>query len=208
MSELLSALQHAHERGVVHRDIKPANIILLADGSVKVADFRHRQARHLGAHPARFGARHGLAHVARAADRRCRRPAQRPVLLRRDPLPAADRRAGLQRLAGDGDAQGAARAACAPSSVVAALPRRARRGGAKAMAKTPAERYPDADAFAAALRRRSPVPAPPLPPPMPMPRSCCRGLLPPRPQRPRHRGRRSWPASACCWRSRGAGCRL
>ena len=39
MSELLSAMQHAHERGVVHRDIKPANIILLADGSVKVADF-------------------------------------------------------------------------------------------------------------------------------------------------------------------------
>ena len=39
MSELLGALQHAHERGVVHRDIKPANIILLADGSVKVADF-------------------------------------------------------------------------------------------------------------------------------------------------------------------------
>src|SRR5678815_893971 len=39
MSELLGALQHAHERGVVHRDIKPANIILLANGSVKVADF-------------------------------------------------------------------------------------------------------------------------------------------------------------------------
>jgi serine/threonine protein kinase len=39
MGELLGALQHAHERGVVHRDIKPANIILLADGSVKVADF-------------------------------------------------------------------------------------------------------------------------------------------------------------------------
>ena len=39
MAELLAALQHAHERGVVHRDIKPGNIILIEGGGVKVADF-------------------------------------------------------------------------------------------------------------------------------------------------------------------------
>ena len=39
MTELLGALDHAHKNGIVHRDIKPANIILLADGTVKVADF-------------------------------------------------------------------------------------------------------------------------------------------------------------------------
>lgn len=39
MSELLDALQYSHDHGVVHRDIKPANIILLKDGTVKVADF-------------------------------------------------------------------------------------------------------------------------------------------------------------------------
>jgi len=39
MGELLSALGHAHKHGIVHRDIKPANIILLKDGTVKVADF-------------------------------------------------------------------------------------------------------------------------------------------------------------------------
>jgi predicted Ser/Thr protein kinase len=39
MSELLDALEYSHSHGVVHRDIKPANIILLADGTVKVADF-------------------------------------------------------------------------------------------------------------------------------------------------------------------------
>jgi len=39
MTEMLDALQHAHERGVIHRDIKPANIILLDGGAVKVADF-------------------------------------------------------------------------------------------------------------------------------------------------------------------------
>jgi len=39
MGELLSALGHAHEKGIVHRDIKPANIFILNDGRVKVGDF-------------------------------------------------------------------------------------------------------------------------------------------------------------------------
>ncbi|MFO7640272.1 MAG: serine/threonine-protein kinase [Candidatus Competibacteraceae bacterium] len=37
--QVLQALGHAHIHGVVHRDIKPGNIILLADGQVKVTDF-------------------------------------------------------------------------------------------------------------------------------------------------------------------------
>ena len=32
-------LAFAHDKGIVHRDIKPANIMLLKDGSVKIADF-------------------------------------------------------------------------------------------------------------------------------------------------------------------------
>ena len=39
MSQLLDALDHAHEAGVVHRDIKPANIIMARNGRLKVADF-------------------------------------------------------------------------------------------------------------------------------------------------------------------------
>lgn len=37
--QLCTALQFAHERGVVHRDIKPENILIDTDGQVKIADF-------------------------------------------------------------------------------------------------------------------------------------------------------------------------
>ena len=37
--QIAKALEHAHSRGIIHRDIKPQNIMLLRDGTVKVADF-------------------------------------------------------------------------------------------------------------------------------------------------------------------------
>ena len=38
-AQIARALAHAHERGIIHRDIKPQNIMLLRDGTIKVADF-------------------------------------------------------------------------------------------------------------------------------------------------------------------------
>lgn len=38
-TQILRALQHAHENGIVHRDIKPQNIMLLQNGTIKVTDF-------------------------------------------------------------------------------------------------------------------------------------------------------------------------
>ena len=38
-NQIAKALEHAHSRGIVHRDIKPHNIMVLRNGSVKVADF-------------------------------------------------------------------------------------------------------------------------------------------------------------------------
>lgn len=37
--QITKALAHAHSRGIIHRDIKPQNIMLLKDGTIKVADF-------------------------------------------------------------------------------------------------------------------------------------------------------------------------
>ena len=39
ITQIMRGLAHAHGKGIIHRDIKPQNIMILRDGSVKVADF-------------------------------------------------------------------------------------------------------------------------------------------------------------------------
>lgn len=39
MEQLTSAIQHAHENGLIHRDIKPQNILIDRSGKIKVTDF-------------------------------------------------------------------------------------------------------------------------------------------------------------------------
>ena len=39
MHQLLSGLQHCHERGILHRDIKGSNLLIDKNGMLKIADF-------------------------------------------------------------------------------------------------------------------------------------------------------------------------
>jgi cytochrome c-type biogenesis protein CcmH/NrfG len=39
LKQVASALDYAHERGVIHRDVKPGNIIIQGDGTAKILDF-------------------------------------------------------------------------------------------------------------------------------------------------------------------------
>ncbi|MBE7008159.1 MAG: Stk1 family PASTA domain-containing Ser/Thr kinase [Ruminococcaceae bacterium] len=39
ITQIMRGLSHAHSRGIIHRDIKPQNVMILRDGSVKIADF-------------------------------------------------------------------------------------------------------------------------------------------------------------------------
>lgn len=39
MQQLLSGLEHCHERGILHRDIKGSNLLIDRNGVLKIADF-------------------------------------------------------------------------------------------------------------------------------------------------------------------------
>ena len=37
--QILAALGHAHQRGIIHRDVKPQNVMISRSGQIKVGDF-------------------------------------------------------------------------------------------------------------------------------------------------------------------------
>src|SRR5918997_1296057 len=161
-----SALEVAHRKGIVHRDVKPGNILITDDGGVKVTDFGIARAV-AEASMTVTGTTLGSVHyfspeqargdeVTGASDVYSLAIVLYEMLTGRRPFEADSAAAvALKRLNED---------PARPSAIGATLP-----GGLEAilmrgLARDPTERFPDAGAFAEALRvwRRNPDAVPPL----------------------------------------------
>jgi eukaryotic-like serine/threonine-protein kinase len=148
--QLCRSLASAHREGVVHCDVKPANVLLSADGRVKVGDFgiaRLAEATSQGPSPTVAGTpRYMSPEQARG----------------RPPTPATDvYSVGVvlyEMLAGrppfeDGSPVelGLRHLEDPPPPLAPTIPADLREVVMRALAKDPAERYPDAGAMAEAL---------------------------------------------------------
>lgn len=152
--QVCSALNYAHAQGVLHGDIKPTNILIGTDGEVKVTDFgMARLAEHeftqiavVGGAPACISPEQLRG---RELDGRADVFALGVVLYEAlggaQAFPGGDTREVLQKILHEEPAPLQERNPSVPPALAAAIHR--------ALAKEPAERYPDARLFAEALRQ-------------------------------------------------------
>ena len=85
ITQIMKALSHAHSRGIIHRDIKPHNIMVLRDGSVKVADFGIARVAS-GGHSTLTQEALGSVHYISPEQARGSHIDARPVFRRRGPV--------------------------------------------------------------------------------------------------------------------------
>jgi tRNA A-37 threonylcarbamoyl transferase component Bud32 len=152
LGQSADGLSAAHRAGVVHRDIKPGNLIVRPDGVVKLTDFGIAQARD-AAPLTRTGMVVGTAQYLS--------PEQAQGL---EVTAASDVYSlgvvGYECLAGERPFDGASQVAIAlahinrpPPPLPADVPPAVRLLVERALAKDPADRFPDGGAFAGAIRR-------------------------------------------------------
>ena len=153
-AQVAQGLAYAHEHGVVHRDIKPANIMLVRDGIVKIADFgiaRMRLAEAKGEAVTPVGSPRYMSPeqvLARRADHRSDIFSLGVVLYEmltgNAPFSGGDLNAVLFQIVN--------LVPPAPSTINSSIPTMLDFIVAKALAKTPDERYATAREFAEDLK--------------------------------------------------------
>jgi serine/threonine protein kinase len=152
LEQLLTGLQFSHDRGVVHRDIKPANVMMTPAGEVKIADF-------------------GIARIENSSMTQAGTVMGTPAYMSPEQFmgQTVDARTDLystgvllyQMLTGERPFEGSMTGIMhkalhtdppPPSALSVNSPRSMDAVVARAMAKRPEDRFPDAKAFALALR--------------------------------------------------------
>jgi serine/threonine protein kinase/Tfp pilus assembly protein PilF len=139
--QVLDAVGYAHARGIVHRDLKPSNILVTGQGEVRLLDFGVASLLRADTEPRSLTRLYGRALTPEYAS---------PESLRGG---HADVRSDIYSLGAvlhellTGTRPGGEAGADLSGALREVL--------AKALATSPADRYPDAAAFAAALRRVS-----------------------------------------------------
>jgi serine/threonine-protein kinase len=155
VAQVCRGLAYAHEHGIVHRDIKPSNVRLLEDGTAKIMDFGI--AKLGGTHLTKTGMMVGTVHYMSPEQVR-----GRPLDGRSDVFSAGvilyELLAGERPFRGEGATQVLYKIVNEdppPLDLVPLGSLGATLAGivARALAKDPAARYPDAASFAADLGR-------------------------------------------------------
>ncbi len=158
MAKVASAIQHAHESGVLHRDLKPSNILLDHLGEPRVADFG--LARHVNAESSLTGSQQilgspaymspeqaagGTKNVTAATDVYALGAVLYHLLTGRAPFHGDSPHAVLRQVSDDEPVP--------PRRILPSLPRELETIALKCMEKNSSRRYSSAAALEADLRR-------------------------------------------------------
>ncbi|WP_372623363.1 serine/threonine-protein kinase [Falsiroseomonas sp.] len=156
MEDVLAGLAHSHSHGVIHRDIKPSNIMLTPEGRAKIADFGIARLEDSGltragtvlGTPAYMSPEQFTGEEADArSDLYSAGVVLYQLLTRERPFPGGTSAVHHQVLHGTPPR---------PSALSPAIPPSLDAVVARAMARRPEDRYPDAASFARALRAAMP----------------------------------------------------